>query len=87
MEIAARSTALRATVFSALGERFKLLETQPKLRDEFTRAAFASRIERKDTWLLGIGKIIRELASSASDSRDLDKWLRLGDDLTAHLAA
>jgi hypothetical protein len=87
MEIAARSIALRPSVFRALGERTHLLETRPRLRDEFTRAVFASHIEGKDTWLMGVGKIIRELAVRTSDSREFDKWLRLGDDLITHLAA
>ena len=88
MEMAARSVSLRQDVFKALAEQVDLLKSDKLLRAEFSRAANAE-VEQVGTesWIAGIGSIIRRFADRSEDERDLEQWARLSHELEERYAA
>ena len=88
MEMAARSAALRSQILEALSRQGDLLAGNELLRSEFSRAADATVDKAEvESWMSGIGRVIRALADRAEDERDLEHWARLSRELGERYAA
>lgn len=82
MEMAARCAGVRDEVFEALLRQVELLAKDKLLKVEFSRAANAKIEESEvESWIAGIGRIIRALADRAYDEQDLEHWARLSHEL------
>jgi HEAT repeat protein len=87
MEMAARSPELRESILRAVLEKIDVVLGEPRLLEEFSRTALAKVTADRQTWRRGIGGILRVLADRAQTPQDLERWVRLGQEIEAKDAA
>lgn len=86
LENAARSPQLRSKIFAELANQAEMICRSSRLRDEFSRAVLARIEGPKDTWLAGVGAVLRELAARTENRRDFERWVKLGDRVETYLS-
>jgi hypothetical protein len=87
MELAARYPKFREPIFEALLRNIGELLNRERLLEEFSRGVL-SRVEGDtDTWMGGVGRILELLLSKSTTKLEVDRWVRLGQELETRMAA
>jgi len=87
MEIAARSPALRNSVFNVFMNHLDILEASLRLSGEFRRAAIVRNPPELASWIKGLRRLLRAFADRTGDAERFNAWIKLGTEIDSFYSA